>query len=202
MIAYLLQGIGYGFAGAAQPGPFQAYIVSLALRNGWRRTLITALAPLLSDGPIILLVLLVLNQLSPALLRPLHLASGLFLGYLAWNAGRRWRNAGAVSNHVAHSSRHGFLGAVVMNLLSPGPYIFWSLVAGPTFLAGWRHSPAHGIGFIGGFYAALVGTFAATIIIFGTARQLGDRVVRLMLGLAVLALAGFALYQLWLGMTL
>jgi threonine/homoserine/homoserine lactone efflux protein len=62
MWAYLLQGIGYGFAAAVQPGPFQTYLISQTLSNGWRQTLPAALAPLISDGPIIILTLVVLSH--------------------------------------------------------------------------------------------------------------------------------------------
>jgi len=46
----------YGFAAAVQPGPFLAFLISLALSCGWRRALPGVLAPLLSDGLIIVLV--------------------------------------------------------------------------------------------------------------------------------------------------
>ena len=62
MWLYIVQGIGYGLAAAAQPGPFQTYLISQTLVKGWKRTLPAALAPLLSDGPIIALCLLVLSQ--------------------------------------------------------------------------------------------------------------------------------------------
>ena len=62
LLPFLLQGIGYGFSAAVQPGPFQTYLISQTLLNGWRRTLIAALAPLVSDGLIILTVLFVLTR--------------------------------------------------------------------------------------------------------------------------------------------
>lgn len=62
MWLYLLQGIGYGFAAAAQPDPFQTYLISQTLLKGWKRTLPAAFAPLVSDGPIIALCLLVLSR--------------------------------------------------------------------------------------------------------------------------------------------
>ena len=196
VITYIVQGIGYGFAGASQPGPFQTYLIGQTLKNGWRRSLPMALAPLFSDGPIIILVLLVLSQLPASMLRLLHGASGLFLLYLAWDAFASRRRGTGVP---AASGNPGFLKAVFMNLISPGPYIYWSLVAGPTFLAGWRAAPAGGIGFLLGFYGTLVGTFGAVIVVFGTARRLGPKVTRGLLGASALALAGFGGYQLWLG---
>jgi len=42
---------------------------------------------------------------------------------------------------------------------------------------------------------------AGIIILFGTARRLGPKVNRAMLGMSVVALACFGLYQLWLGVS-
>ena len=67
MIAYLILGATYAFAAAVQPGPLQTYLIAQTLRNGWRRTLPAALSPVMSDGPVILLVLLVLTRLPGTL---------------------------------------------------------------------------------------------------------------------------------------
>ena len=195
----LFQGIAYGFAGGIQPGPFQAYTISQTLRNGWRRTLPIALAPLISDPPIILLVLLVLSRIPDSLRHALHLASGVFIIYLAYRAFSRWRGAITALSVPPEKSPRGLLQAVVMNLISPGPYIYWSLVAGPAQLAGWQRSPRRGLAFLLGFYSAVVGTFAAIIVLFGSASQLGPRINRALVGISALALLGFGLYQLWLG---
>ena len=69
MLGYLFLGMTYAFAAAVQPGPFQAYLISQTISNGWRSTLPAAFAPLLSDGPIILVVLLVLSRM-PSLAGP------------------------------------------------------------------------------------------------------------------------------------
>ena len=57
MLDYLTVGIGFAFAAAVQPGPFLAYAISQSLTNGWKRTLPIAFAPIMSDVPIICLVL-------------------------------------------------------------------------------------------------------------------------------------------------
>ena len=201
MLGYVIQGFGYGFAAAAQPGPFQTYVISQTLSKGWRRTLPAALAPLVSDGPIIVLVLLVLNHLPDALQRFLNIASGLFILYLAWNACVTWRNYAPAAPVTTGASQRSFLRAAVMNALSPGPYIYWGLVTGPVLVAGWREAPANGVGFLFGFYLALALTLAGLILLFGTARQLGPKVNRALLGVSAVALLGFGLYQLWLGVS-
>ncbi len=197
MLAYLLQGLGYGFAAAVQPGPFQTYVMSQALERGWRRALPAALAPLISDGPIIALTLLVLTRLPPSWERVLLVVGGIFILYLAWGAFQAWRRFDLTGPEPEPAvAAHGLVKAALMNALSPGPYLYWSLVTGPILLAGWREAPAHGVGFLAGFYFAMVGAVAALIVLFGTARHLGPRVTRALVGLSALALTGFGLVQL------
>ena len=131
--------------------------------------------------------------------RFLHIASGVFLLYLGWRAGSSWRAKRPNLPEAQEASDHTLFKAVIMNLLSPGAYAYWSLVAGPTLLAGWRNAPASGIAFLLGFYGALVGTLAVIIIAFGTARRFGPRVTHVLLGVSVIALVIFGLYQLSLG---
>jgi threonine/homoserine/homoserine lactone efflux protein len=200
VLALFLQGLGYGFSAATQPGPFQTFVISHTLQRGWRRALPVSLAPLISDGPIIALMLLVLSQVPPWLIRGLHIVGGLFVLYLAWGAYRSWRQDEAAPVETA-PSQQGLLKAAATNALSPGPYIFWGTVTGPILVAGWREMPANGIGFLLGFYVAMVGTLTGLIVVFGTARQIGPKVTRALLGISAIALAAFGLYQLWLGVS-
>jgi threonine/homoserine/homoserine lactone efflux protein len=201
VLGYVIQGIGYGFAAAVEPGPFQTYLIAQALSKGWRRALPAALAPLVSDGPIVALVLLVLSQVPETFQRVLYIAGGLFILYLAQNAFLAWRDFDVAPPVSAQSGQQSLLKAAMMNALSPGPYMYWSLVTGPVLLAGWREAPANGVGFLAGFYVAIVASLAGIIVLFGTARQLGPRVTRTLLGISAVALVGFGVYQLWLGIS-
>jgi len=200
MWAYLIQGIGYGFAAAVQPGPFQAYLISQTLSNGWRRTLPAAVAPLISDGPIIILTLAVLSYVPVWFQRFLYIAGGLFILYLAYSAFVAWRNFDEAGVVTHSASRQSAIRAAMMNALSPGPYLYWSLVTGPILLAGWRKAPVNGIGFLVSFYATIVLSLIAIIVVFGTARRFGPTVNRVFVGVSAIALAGFGMYQLWLGL--
>ena len=195
MWMYLLQGIGFGFAAASQPGPFQTYLISQSISRGWRRTLPSALAPLLSDGPIIALCLLVLSQVPVWMEQVLYGVSGVFILYLAWGALRAWR-APLLPDVLKVDDSLPMGKAVVMNMLSPGPYIFWTLVTGPILVASWRESPAYGLSFIGGFYLMLVGGLATIVLVFGLATRFGAGIKHAMLGVSAFALLVFGLYQL------
>ena len=199
MWLYLLQGIGYGLAAASQPGPFQTYLISQTLTRGWKRTLPAALAPLVSDGPIILICVLVLSQVPAWMQRVLYIAGGLFILYLAYGTYNSWKNFDSRLPSVETGTQQSILKAALMNALSPGPYIFWTLVTGPILLKGWRETPINGIGFLIGFYVTLISSLAALILIFGTAAKLGPKFNRMLLGISAIALTCFGLYQLWLG---
>ena len=86
MWLYLIQGIGFGFAAASQIGPFQTFLISQALTRGWKRALPGAFAPFISDGPIVLLSVLVLSQLPEWAQRAMYIFGGLFVLYLAYGS--------------------------------------------------------------------------------------------------------------------
>lgn len=208
-LVYLLQGAGFGLAAAAQPGPFMAYLISQTLAHGWRRTLPAALAPLISDGPIIALMLLVLTRLPDSFRVALYLAGGAFILYLARGAYRNWRHYPVVLRSAQDAdllsepgARRSVLHAALMNMLGPGPYLFWSLVTGPVLIQGWREGPPNALAFLAGFYGVMVSCLAGIIVVTGTAAHLGPKVNRALLGASALALALFGCVQLWRGFSL
>ena len=197
---YIVQGIGYGFAAAVQPGPFQTYLISQTLSKGWKRTLPAALVPLISDGPIIALCLLVLSQVPAWLQRFLYIAGGSFILYLAYGAYRAWKNFDPNVSSRESGTHQGVLKAALINMLNPNPYIYWTLVTGPILLASWRETPANGVGFLAGFFVSLIFSLSAIILVFGIARKFGPKVNRALVGISAIALFCFSLYQLWRGM--
>lgn len=199
MWLYIVQGIGYGFAAAVQPGPFQTYLISQTLTRGWKHTLPAALAPLLSDGPIIALCLFVLSQVPFWFQRFLYIAGGLFILYLAYGAYKAWKEFDSNVPASKPETQQSVLKAALMNALSPGPYIYWSLVTGPILLKGWRETPWNGVSFLAGFYATIISSLLLLILVFGTAARLGPKVNRILLGISAIALFCFGVYQLWSG---
>lgn len=199
MFFYLSQGLVLGGTAAAQLGPFQAYLLSQTLRNGWRRTLVAAFAPLISDGPIVALVLLVLTQTPALFLNVLQLAGGCFLLFLAYKAYRAFQTEGSTSLSTPEPGQQSLFEAALLNALNPNPYIFWATVAGPILIEGWRRSPALGLSFVLGFYGTLIGGFVGFVILFALARGLDPRFSRALSALSALLLLLFGLYQLGLG---
>jgi threonine/homoserine/homoserine lactone efflux protein len=199
MPSYVLLGATYAFAAAVQPGPFQAYLVSSTLTRGWRRTIPAVFAPLLSDIPIVSLVLLLLTHVPPFVLNGLRLAGGLYLLYLAACAFAAYRRYEPPSSSQPASTARTVLEAALVNLLNPNPYLSWSLILGPLLLDAWRAAPAYGIGLLASFYATMITSTALILLPFACARAFGPRIVRAMVGVSALALAAFGLYQVWAG---
>lgn len=199
MLFYFIQGITFGFAAAVQPGPFQTYLISQTLTNGWRRTLPAVLAPLLSDGPVLALVLLVLSRVPDSVIQLLHLAGGAFVIFLAVGTFKSWQRF-EVKKSSPQPSQQSLFKAAFVNLLNPNPYLFWSLVGGPLLLTGWRENPLNGIGLLLGFYITIIGSMGVGVVLLSTTGRLGPKVNRALLGISALALFGMGIYQIWLGL--
>jgi threonine/homoserine/homoserine lactone efflux protein len=202
LIIYALQGSILALSATIMPGPYQVYLISRSLEVGWKRALPAAFAPLVTDGPIIALVLLVLTQTPHFFLNILRIGGGIFILYLASRIFLGFRH---VSDLYVRSSgkegRHSFLSAVVLNALNPNPYIFWSVVGGPIMLLGWRESPHLGMGFFIGFYGTFICSLSAFIISFATIGRLNYGITRILNMIAFLALLSFGIYQMAVGIT-
>ena len=202
MFLYFLQGATLGLSASVSPGPFQAYLLAQTLNNGWRRTLPITLAPLVSDVPIVTFILLVLTQTPAWFLSILQIVGGLFLLYLAWGTYTSLRTELTPTPQLsAEPFQRSFLTGMLMNALSPGPYVFWSVLAGPIVVAAWEQSIAWGISFVLGFYCLLIGGFALFVILFATAARLGPKVSYGLRVVSAAALLLFGLYQLWTGVS-
>lgn len=199
MFTFLLQGLGLGFSAGVQPGPFQTYLISESLSKGWRKAWIAACAPLVSDGPIVTLVLLVLNQVPDWFQQVLQIAGGVFVLYLAWGTFQRWRNFTPDVIQADQTGSKSLFQAAMMNALSPGPYLFWSLVLGPILVTAWRENPSDAFAMVLSFYSGMIGVNLTVVMLFGQAARFGNQVRKTMLGFSILLLAGFGIYQLWQG---
>jgi len=196
MLKYILFGGSFAFAAAVQPGPLLAFLLSRVTQNGWRRTLPAACAPVISDGPIAILVLLALNRFSSGYENLLKAAGGLVLLYFAWRTLVAWRHADANATSRAPSAPQTLLQAVVVNLVNPGPYLGWSLILGPLAIEAWRQSPGCAVALVASFYITMVASLALIILLFGTTSFFGPQGRRALLLASSLALAGLGGCQL------
>lgn len=159
-----LSGLLLGLAAGVAPGPLLTLVVSQTLRFGTAEGLKVALAPLLTDLPIVLVSVLLLSRLSGSgtVFGVISLTGGLYLGFLALEALRTEPVETDFSDADPKSWRRGAL----VNFLNPHPYLFWMTVGGPLILKGMQKDPISPLLFVTGFYILLIGSklFLAGVI--------------------------------------
>ena len=193
----LLQGLGLGFPAAASPGPFQAVLLQRAAAVGPRRALHLALVPLVSDPVVIVATSLALAGLPGGFIRLLQAAGGALLAWMGAAGVRDLVRPRLVEGEAAAPPAQGFWRAVLVNLTNPNAWIFWSLVGSPILAGALRSAPVSAALFLAGFYAALTGTNAALVLLFGAVGRLGPGVARTLAGLSAAAFLVLGLTQLW-----
>lgn len=201
MLSYLLFGVIYGFTAALQPGPFLAYLSGRTVMYGWKQTLPLVFTPLLSDGPVILLVLTLLSGVPEWWIEVLRFAGGGFMMYLGAATCRAVKDGDAEKGSETSGYRHGIFRAAMVNVLNPGPYLFWGLVTGPLLLKAWLESPVNGVALVLGFYLAMIAGLSGVILLFSLAGAFGRRAGRVMLVLSGLAMVILGVYQIVLGLS-
>ena len=194
VLYYLATGFSYALSAVSIPGPLQTNILSVTLRFGWRRGIVTIFSPLISDVPIAFLMIVVLGSLPDAALNLIRIGGGFFLWYLAYNAYQQVR-AGATfradSQAQMESVRAVLFKAVMINLLNPGPYIFWGALNGPTLVAALRESFVLALVFLLAFYGTFLGGLGLLVLLFDRLGSISPRVTRRILIFTILLLSFF-----------
>ncbi len=184
----LLLGLSAGFA----PGPLLTLVVSETLRRGVGAGIRVAIAPVLTDLPIILLSLLVLGGLSryTTLLGLISLCGALVVSVMAIDVLRSDPSLDAGSGRTLGSLYKG----VLANALSPHPYLFWISVGGPLMLKAEAVSLSVAVAFVVAFYVTLLGSKVAIAVAVGRSRAfLAGGVYRVVLRVLGVLLLGLAL---------
>ncbi len=171
MLELLLTGVILGLSAGFAPGPLLSLVISETLQHGVGAGIRVALAPLVTDLPIILLTIFLLHQLAGLnqILGAISLAGAAFLFHMAWDT----LCTTGIPDQTDRPRSGSLARGVLTNLLSPHPYLFWLSVGGayltkePGFVA-----PAL---FLVGFYACLVGAKVLLAISVGRSRAFLSR---------------------------
>ncbi len=192
LLSLIAQGAMLGIAAAATPGPLLAYLITQTLSGGWKRGAPVAFAPLLSDLILVPVILLLLKQLNPLALRLVGLGGGIFVLYTAWKLWLSWRTR---QEEQLLEAKPGLTlrQAVLINFLSPGAYAYWTTVNGPIVINAWNTSIGHAVGFVAAFYGFFVGSMLVLVMALHFTRQKAPKLVRGLMILGIIILAGFGL---------
>jgi threonine/homoserine/homoserine lactone efflux protein len=199
MIALFLKGLALGIPVTIVPSSYKIFLISQAARYGWRRTLPICTMPLITDGPIILLMVFALSQVPTWYLGGIQLAGGFFVLYLAYRIYLLVRSGGPHLTTNEKSARQGFIQALGINILNPNPYILSALITAPTLVEAWPQSPLSAIAFLVGLYGTFFLGLCLMTLAFGTLGSINERVTYWITVVAGIGLAILGAIQVWTG---
>jgi threonine/homoserine/homoserine lactone efflux protein len=154
-VSELLLGISLGFAAGISPGPLSALVVTTALQRGVAAGVRVAIAPLLSDLPVVALSVLAVGVFPTRFLPYVAVAGGVFVALLGVDTFTKAPLASFESRRAeSRDLRRGF----ITNILSPHPWLFWLGVGGPLLVSAWDKGSGPAVAFLLGFYGLLVGS--------------------------------------------
>jgi len=170
MFQFLGIGILLGLSAGIAPGPLLMLVISETLRHGTRAGITVALAPIITDLPIIAASLLVLANLAGygPVLGVVSLFGSLFLCYTGYQTLR----VTPVDLALPGSGNRSLAKGILTNLLSPHPYLFWITVGTPLVYRTLEQGPLSLAAFLGGFYLCLVGSKVMLAVGVGRSRAL------------------------------
>lgn len=201
MIYFLTVGTVLGLSAGFSPGPLLALVISETLRHGMQAGVKVALAPIITDLPIILLTLLVLSKLSHFhnVLGVISLAGGLFILFMGWQSIR----TRGIDMNIGDAAPKSLSKGVVANALNPHPYLFWFSVGAPAMAKALSLHINALLAFLVSFYAFLVGSKILLAVLVGRSRSfLTGRAYISTMRILGLILIVFALALFYEGLTL
>ena len=200
-MSFFFAGISLGFAAGISPGPLLTLVITRTLERGLAAGVRVAVAPLLTDLPIIVLALIFFNALPPVLETTLTAGGALFVFYLAWEIVRDARHArlGIGAAPQGATAAADLWRGMLVNFLSPHPWLFWIGVAAPILTDAWQQSGVWAAAsFLAGFYGLLIGSKVLIAVgVSGGRRFLNDVWYRRLLLASALLLAIFGASLLW-----
>lgn len=159
----LLTGLLLGLTATISPGPLLTLVISETIRDNIKAGIKVAFAPLITDGPIVLFILFILNKLANFnyVIGTISIFGGFYLIYLAYQNIAIKEIKINIEGIKPSSLRKG----IITNFLNPYPYLFWIFVGGPLFIKGLETSILSSVLFVIGLYFSVVGSLIAVALI-------------------------------------
>ena len=193
MIHYLTIGMVLGLSAGLAPGPLLTLVISETLLHDIRAGIKVAMAPLVTDPPIIILTIFILSRLSGfhGIMGVISIVGGLVVLVM----GIKGIKAKGLEVDIQKPRPRSLAKGILVNILSPHPYLFWLSVGSPTMA---RANDQHffvAAAFVISFYFLLIGSKIVLAILVGKSKTfLKGRIyiyTMKLLGLALCALAVF-----------
>ncbi len=165
MLNFLIIGTILGLSAGAAPGPLLALVISETIQNDIKAGIKVACSPILTDLPIIMLTMVISSKISDfqSLLGLLSIFGGLLILFMGY------KNiiAKGINNDDKNIKANPLIKGVLVNALSPYPYLFWLSVGMPLLSKAMSENILFAFAFIISFYACLLGSKIVIAIIAG-----------------------------------
>lgn len=182
---FLLSGILLGASAGMAPGPLLALVISETLTAGFKAGVAVALAPIITDAPIVILSIALSAGISgfAPILGSVSLAGAAFVIYLGVGHLRNpatpvdpktmgLASETAETPRITSFQTQALQKGLLANALSPHPWLFWFTVGGPIMIRALDQGVLHGAEFMAGFYGLLVGSKMLVAILVARSRSL------------------------------
>ncbi len=166
---FLSMGVLLGLSAGLAPGPLLALVLSETLEHGVGAGIRVALAPLITDLPIVLIAVFLLSRFSEfyLLLGVISLVGSAVIFTMGLNGIRTSGITLSCNNKAEKSLARG----VLVNFLSPHPYLFWISVGAPAVTRAMEKGLVAPLVFVGSFYILLVGSKVGFALAAGKSRD-------------------------------
>jgi threonine/homoserine/homoserine lactone efflux protein len=169
-LVYLIKGISLGAAAGVSPGPFTMVVISESLAHGSKAGYRAALAPFITDTPIIIASVFILSRVAQfdMVLACISLVGSVILFSLAYKSFTLKESSLRLEKEEPKSLRK----AILVNFTNPNPYLFWLTICGPLLVKSYNESGFLApIAFLVSFYALLIGIKMTFAFIAGKTHQ-------------------------------
>ena len=169
MINFLTIGTILGLSAGFAPGPLLTLVISETLQHDIKSGVKVALAPIITDFPIIILTLFILAKLSNFhnILGIISLTGGLVILFMGYESIR----TKGVELNLQETKPKSLTKGILVNALNPHPYLFWLSVGAPTMTKAMNQSIIATLAFIFSFWGLLVGSKIVLAIMVGKSKS-------------------------------
>jgi threonine/homoserine/homoserine lactone efflux protein len=169
MINFLTIGTILGLSAGFAPGPLLTLVIFETLQHGVKSGVKVALAPIITDLPIVILTLFILAKLSNfhSVLGIISLIGGFVILFMGYESIRTKK----VELNLQEARPKSLAKGILVNTLNPHPYIFWLSVGAPILTKAMNQSIIATLVFIVSFWGLLVGSKIILAIMVGKSKS-------------------------------
>ncbi len=199
MLGTLLTAVVCGIFAGLAPGPYTTMVAASALERGFKAGARLAMVPLFSDLPPLLICALVLDRLNPSAFTFVGVFGGVVLIAIGLRFYRRHSSPDPhlIPDHAPPSAP--FFQVVMSTILSPAPWLFWFVVAGPLMIRAANRSWHDAILYVVVLFVTNIGSATALAWLVSHSRSmvspLWQRRTLSVVGVGLVAAGGFLLWQ-------